>query len=188
MASGLGKRFGGNKLIEQLEGKPLIKWIVDSTEGLFDKRIVVTRNSDVQALCNSLDIECILHEFPGRNDTVRLGLSALINDIDYCFFTPGDQPLISKESIAKIINKADENNGKIVRTCFGETVGSPMGFPQKFFDDLLSLPEGKGGNWIAKNNPGLVERVEVYHEYELWDIDTPSDLEMIVNVLKTGDH
>ena len=35
MASGLGKRFGGNKLLARLKGRPLIQYALDATEGIF---------------------------------------------------------------------------------------------------------------------------------------------------------
>lgn len=186
MASGLGRRFGGNKLMENLGDKPLIKWIMDSTEGLFDRRIVVTRSEDVKALCDSLNIQCILHALPNKNDTVRLGLSEIKEDIDWCFFVPGDQPLISKESITKLIlavSNNEDSNDMIVRTSYGDTACSPMGFQKKYFDELLELPEGKGGNWIAQNYPEKVCTVDVQNEYELWDIDTVADLEKVKNVI-----
>lgn len=42
-----------------------------------------------------------------------------------------------------------------------------------------NLPEGKGGNFIVKENPTNVHNVEVNDEYELLDVDTVSDLEAI---------
>lgn len=185
MASGLGKRFGGNKLMEDLGGKPLIRWILDSTDGLFEERIVVTRSSDIKALCDNLDIHCIMHELPGRNDTVRLGLSALINDIDYCFFTPGDQPLISRDTLCKLKNEAINNNGKIIRLNSGDVTGTPTGFPKKLFSELLDLPEGKGGNLVVNNNKELIHKVNADNEYELWDVDTVSDLNKILDLINT---
>lgn len=183
MASGLGKRFGSNKLIENLNNKPLIQWIIDATEDLFDRRVVVTRSEEVKQLCDRQKIDCIFHKLPNRNDTIRLGLSSIMNDVDYCFFTPGDQPLIKKESIVKLIDMANDNPQKIVRTCYGDIVGSPVGFPKIYFDELQKLPEGKGGGWIARNNPTQICTVEMYDEYELWDIDTVDDLDKIKNVL-----
>ena len=184
MASGLSKRFGRNKLIEDLGGKPLIKWIIDATEGLFDARVVVTRSEEVKALCDSLNIECILHKLPYRSDTVRIGLSALIENIEYCFFTPADQPLISRESLRNLITSAMEKKDKIIRTSFGDKVGAPVGFPIALFDNLLNLPEGKGGSLVVQNNQELVYTVEVFNEYELNDIDTVADLEWVYSLIK----
>lgn len=186
MASGLGTRFGGDKLMEPLNGKPVIKWILDVTEGLFDKRVVVTRNGGVRALCEELGIECILHDFPNRNDTVRLGLSHLMNDVDVCFFAPGDQPLIHRKSIETLIETARISADMVVRPCVGELVGSPVGFPKKYFDELLILPEKKGGNYVVSMHPDALRKVPILDEFELWDIDTADDLEKIKNILKKG--
>lgn len=185
MASGLGKRFGANKLIEIVDGKPLIKWILDSTDNLFAHRIVVTRHKEVKELCDKYNINCILHNCPNRNDTVRLGLSELANDIDYCFFALGDQPLLKRDSIMKLIAEAKRHNCMITRAGFGDMVGSPVGFPNIFFDELMKLPEGKGGNYIVQKNQELVSVVEVMNEYELWDVDTVSDLDRIKAILKS---
>lgn len=184
MASGLGKRFGRNKLVEELIDRPLIKWILDSTDNLFDKRVVVTRSDEIKNLCDGWNIKCITHNFPGKNDTVRLGISELMDDIHYCFFVPGDQPLITRKSIEKLIEEAEKYKDVIVRSKYENIVGAPVGFPKRFFDELLKLPEGKGGNWIVNNNRERVRFVEVDNEFELWDVDTVSDLERIKNVLK----
>ena len=179
MASGLGKRFGGNKLLETLGGKPVIRWIIDTTDGLFDKRVVVTKNEDIKKMCESMGIECIFHEFPNRNDTVRLGLSWQKDEIDYCFFTPSDQPLISEASIEKLIVACKMHSDKIIRACYEDMVGAPTGFPKRYFDELLNLPEHKGGNWVVAKHEDEVLKVTVCNEYELMDIDTVSDLEKI---------
>ena len=59
MASGQGKRFGGNKLMATLCGKPLISWITDTASPIFDRMLVVTRSSDVKALCDERGVEAI---------------------------------------------------------------------------------------------------------------------------------
>lgn len=185
MASGLSKRFGRNKLMEALNGKPLIKWTIDATDALFDRRVVVTRNSDVRDLCDELCVDCIMHEFPNRNDTIRLGLTALMDSVDYCFFMPGDQPLISRQSIINLINEAKKHGDRIIRASFGDTCGMPVGFPKTLFNDLLNLPEKKGGSFVVKNNLSLVDLVELSDKYELFDVDTEDDLEVLKGILKT---
>ena len=179
MASGLGKRFGGNKLMAELQDKPLIRWIIDASEGVFDQRIVVTRSEQVRELCEGLGLQHIHHELPFRSDTVRLGVSALNDDVDYCFFVPGDQPLLKKETLEKLVEGAKRNPDRILRAGYEDTVGSPMGFPGCFFEDLKNLPEGKGGNWIAKSHPELIRVVSASDASELRDIDTREDLEEI---------
>ena len=77
MASGLGTRFGGNKLMAPFRGKPLVQWVLDATEGIFSRRVVVTRHEAVEKLCRGQGIEVVYHNLPDLNDTIRLGLHAV---------------------------------------------------------------------------------------------------------------
>ena len=71
MASGLGTRFGSNKLMANLDGAPLIAHAIRACDGLFAKRVAVTRHRDVAKLCRSLGVEAVMHDEPLRSDTVR---------------------------------------------------------------------------------------------------------------------
>lgn len=175
MASGLGQRFGGNKLMASFHGAPLLERALHVTDGIFVDRVVVTRHTDVAALCEIRGIRYILHELPGRNDTVRLGLDALCASIG-CLFCPGDQPLLRRDTVLSLALCASHSPGFIYRAAHGDTVGSPVLFPQCMFDELRHLPEGKGGGVIAKKYPALVRHVPVRDASELRDVDTPGDL------------
>lgn len=184
MASGKSVRFGREKLMEPLDDKPLIGWILQTTQDLFETRVVVTRSIKVKDFASDLGIDCILHDMPHRNDTVRLGLGALKDEIDYCFFVPGDQPLITRDTFEKLRDEAKKTSEKMIRTQFGEAVGSPIGFPKSLFEELLRLPEGKGGNYLTAKYASMVHIVPVKEEYELWDVDTTEDLDKIKNILQ----
>ena len=178
MASGLGKRFGSNKLMADFHGEPMIQRSLDVTAGLFAKRVVVTRHEQVAALCREQHVEVVLHNLPNRNDTVRLGLEAL-GDLDACMFLPGDQPLLRRETVAMLLERWKENPDSMVRPIYEDTEGSPVLFPSWTFPELLSLPEGKGGGVVLKNNPHAVHRVFVADPFELADADTPETLELL---------
>lgn len=108
MASGVGARFGGNKLMAELCGAPLVGHVVRATDGLFSRRVVVTRHADVAALCETLGAQVILHDEPCRNDTVRLGMEAM-DGCDTVTFVQGDQPLIRPASIAALLRAAERD-------------------------------------------------------------------------------
>ena len=178
MASGMGKRFGGNKLMADFHGKPMIQRALDATEGLFSQRVVVTRHESVAKLCQGQNIDVILHDLPNRNDTVRLGLEAL-GDLDGCMFVPGDQPLLRQETIAMLLDAWRESPECILRPVYEDTEGSPVLFPAWAFPELKNLPEGKGGGAVMKNHPHDVHRVSVSNPFELADADTPEMLELL---------
>ena len=175
MASGLGKRFGGSKLLVPFLGKPLLFWALDATEGLFARRVVVTRSEAAAEACRSRGVETVLHDMPGRNDTVRLGLEA-VGAVERCLFCPADQPLLSRQTVESLLLCGQNSSGLIWRPCFGETPGAPILFPQAYFEELKQLPQGKGGGTVAASHKGNVRTLPVADERELMDIDTPEDL------------
>ena len=274
MASGVGARFGGNKLMAELCDAPLVGHVVRATDGLFSRRVVVTRHADVALLCETLGAQVILHDEPCRNDTVRLGMEAM-DGCDTVTFVQGDQPLIRPASIAALLRAAERDAagaarrdaagrgvadvpkwdtaedcsaksvaskcvllkrgsvndvvaegsflerdsgkrglaafdssqcgfpegsvaggvgtkgdlagvdcdcnavGHIWRTSSDGVAGAPVLFPSWAFDELCSLPRGKGGGFVAKMHAEYVRTIEVSSEWELFDVDTRDDLEQL---------
>ena len=175
MASGLGKRFGNNKLMADFRGKPLITYILDATSDIFSKRIIVTRHESVAALCKEKNIDVILHTMPYCSDTVRLGLEQLL-DTDSCMFCTADQPLLKKETLVSLALLAANAPSKMIRPICNDIVGSPVIFPKITYEELLHLPEGKGGGYVIKQHPDSVQYLSIENSSELEDIDTPEDL------------
>ena len=178
MASGLGKRFGCNKLMADFLGRPMICRALDATEGLFSHRVVVTRHESVAALCRERNVDVVVHDLPGRNDTVRLGLDAL-GDPDCCLFLPGDQPLLRRETVAMLLERWREEPDRIIRPAYEDHEGSPVLFPAWTFAELKTLPEGKGGGAVIRKYPDALCRISIADPFELADADTPQMLETL---------
>lgn len=176
MASGMSRRFGSNKLLADFGGAPMILRALQATEGL--RRVVVTRHPEVADLCRGRDVEVVLHHLPNRNDTVRLGLEAL-GDVDGCLFLPGDQPLLRRETVFALVHQWQTDSEHIYRPVCHGVPGAPLLFPRWSFPALLTLPEGKGGSWIAKQYPEQVIPMEIENPFELMDADTPEILEQL---------
>lgn len=183
MASGLSKRFGGNKLLADFLGDPMIMRILAITEGLFSRRVVVTRHPEIAEICKVRGIDAVLHDLPYRSDTVRLGLEA-VGDVEGCLFCQADQPLLRQETVKALLLSAAQDPESIWRPCFGENPGSPVLFPRWAFDQLMQLPEGKGGGYIAGMYPDRVRTIQVQDEYELMDADDRETLALLLQRAK----
>lgn len=183
MASGQGTRFGGNKLMAKLDGMPLVAHVMRATSELFDERIVVTRHAEVAKLCRAAGVDVVMHNEPERNDTVRLGMEAL-GSCDTVTFFQADQPLISTSSITALLQAAEREPDCIWRASFQGTPGAPVLFPAWAFTELRALPAGKGGGFVAKAHPERVRYVEVASSWELFDVDTPDDLQILAQHVK----
>lgn len=197
MASGLSRRFGTNKLLADFCGQPMLcrALAATATPGIA-ARIVVTRSEDVQALCRTQGVPVLLHSLPGRNDTVRLGLSALLEqlpELSGCMFLPGDQPLLCRETVEAMTERfcheqtspaewQKETEREIFRLGFrvrndpSPLTGSPVLFEKGLFQELLTLPQGMGGSVLLRKYPAHVHTVYIADRNELADADTPEAL------------
>ena len=181
MASGLAKRFGSNKLLAEFRGKKMIEWILDVTEGM-EPRVVVTRHREVEKLCRMREIEVVLHDQSGRNDTVKLGLDYLLQkekDLAGCMFCPSDQPFLTRSSLETMLQKFQKEPGYIYRLGYGENTGTPVLFPRAFFLELQNLPQGKGGSYLLRQHEDRTQISPAESVYELQDIDTLEDWERL---------
>lgn len=179
MASGLGKRFGSNKLMADFNGEPMFLRVLHASESFGGRRVVVTRHKEIAALCEQMGVKVILHDLPHRSDTVRLGLKVFC-DMDGCMFMPADQPLLCRETVDKLVQHWAENKENILRPVYGDTPGAPVLFPKWSFPELLDLPEGKGGGVVMKKHPEKVSVLQIQNPYELMDADTPETLQMLL--------
>ena len=188
MASGLARRFGSNKLLAEFDGKPLLCRAFAATAGL--NRVVVTRSAQVKLLCEECGVPVLHHALPFRSDTVRLGLEFLLTrfpSLTGCVFLPGDQPLLTRETLGGMVSafcKEPEQKSRIFRLWDSQsgTPGSPVLFGADYFEELKRLPEGKGGGVVVKRHPEKVTLFPARHPAELMDADTPEMLEKLQNI------
>jgi len=179
MASGLGKRFGGNKLLAYFGGEPLIYRAVRVSEGLFQRYVLVTRHPEVAVLFkDAAELSVVLHSEPLRSDTVRLGMAEM-DGMDHVLFLQGDQPLLTRGSLERMLKESEYFPESIIRLSFRGEAGSPVLFPSWAFPELSALPPGKGGSAVIKAHPDSVRLIEADFPGELLDADTPEELEYL---------
>lgn len=196
MASGLSQRFGSNKLLAPFCGEPMLCRAFAATDTpKLSARIVVTRSDEVAQLCRSRNVPVLLHDLPGRNDTVRLGLSALLEQVPElfgCMFLPGDQPLLCRETVeamagisgwdqrTRLERQKKQNGRSSVWDSGSVTTRLPLlEVPfclKRTFQELLTLPQGMGGSVLLRKYPAHVHTVYIADRNELADADTPEAL------------
>ncbi|WP_417577829.1 nucleotidyltransferase family protein, partial [Phascolarctobacterium succinatutens] len=160
------------------DGAPMLQHILDISQGLFAKRIVVTRHKEVAEICAQQQIPCLLHDKPYLSDTVRLGTSYIKQQLPQAeglLFAVADQPLLQQASLIRLAESFLAQPQKIHRLYHESTPGNPIIFPAKFANELQQLPQDKGGSVLTKKHPELVVKVPVQDINELLDIDTQQD-------------
>lgn len=182
LASGESVRFGSNKLLADFCGKPLLNHLLDALPGGL-VTVVVTRSAAVCELAKAKGFRCLLHRQPEVRDTIRLGLSAL-PDTDGCLFCVGDQPLLTAETIKKVVDAYREDATRIVRAAYGDRQGNPVLFPPSLYSELETLAEGEAGVTVIRRHPDLVRTVQAAFAEELADVDTQEALEALQKLIQ----
>lgn len=165
MAAGDARRFGENKLAAQFDGKSLIRRALEAVpEEALDTVAVVTQYPEVEALAEKFGFQAVRNPHPdwGISYTIRLGLEA-VGDCDAAMFQVSDQPMLRKETVAKLVRFFREHPDHLVGAGHGGVRGNPCIFPKAFFPELLALREDKGGSSVIRR-----------HEEELLLLDVPA--------------
>lgn len=187
LAAGNGVRFGGNKLLAQVNGRTLIETAADLHGALpYALRVAVTRAGD-EELQRRIDRErfCIA-ENPAPEDgislSVRIGLSTAMREaevrgitLDGALFSVSDQPQMDGLTVARMLELFAQHPDRIIVPVASDGQrGNPAIFPSTLFSELLSITGDRGGGTVIKRYP---ERVLLYEvdATELLDIDTPQD-------------
>lgn len=178
MASGLGRRFGSNKLLADFGGEPLFTRALEATGGIFARRVVVTRHPEIAAHCARRGIRAVLHGEPERRDTIRLGLTGM-DGLAGCLFCPADQPLLSRQTVAALALAAVNAPDRPWRAAWQGQGGAPVLFPARDFAALRSLGPGQGGSAVLRAGPAAPGQVEAGGPDELRDADRPEELDRL---------
>ncbi len=181
MASGEARRFGSNKLLADLAGRPVLAHTLDALPADLLDTVVVTRSPEVQALCEKLGVACVLHAGACQSDTIREGLRALV-DLPGVLFVPGDQACLAEKSVRALVAEFQERPGSIVRLAWKGVGASPILWPAEELPSLAMLKGNAGGASLLASRPELAARVrlvEATGALETHDIDTVDDLRFI---------
>ncbi|OUR87386.1 hypothetical protein A9Q81_25730 [Gammaproteobacteria bacterium 42_54_T18] len=182
LAAGQGRRFGGNKLTAMLDNKPVIQHCLDTLTTL-DHPVAIVYEHDNTELSRCISAYRI-HKIPF--DAAHLGMGASLaygieqtKDWNGWVICLGDMPWILLSTYQNIANKL--HNHVIVRPTTPtisppQISGHPVGFQQRFKQELLALTGDKGAKCIISRHKDMLYSMETSDYGIVLDIDRPSDL------------
>ena len=187
MASGFSRRFGGNKLLAPLAGKPLYRHGFDQLQDAA-RRIsvslscscclyVVSQYDEILSWCRAHGAIAVKNTAAGEGmaASVRLGVETSAAADAWAFFA-ADQPFLSSEIISDFVKQYAQSGCGIGCAVSGSRRGSPAIFSHVYKDELLALQGDKGGRAILEKYKDDLWSFTM-PEGELCDIDTRDDWE-----------
>jgi molybdenum cofactor cytidylyltransferase len=183
LAAGLSRRFGSNKLLYPVEGRPLYRHTMDKLTALRDgdperyPLYLVSRWPEIltEGRKQGWTVLDHPHSEAGLSSTLQLGLRAALEHAgpeDAFAFFVCDQPWLRLETIRAFLD-GFENSGKGLG-CLqcGGTPGNPAVFSQAYVPELLALTGDHGGRRVLNAHPEDLYLHPAAPE-ELRDVDIP---------------
>jgi molybdenum cofactor cytidylyltransferase len=184
LAAGAGRRFGGPKQLADLDGAPLLQHAVDAmlaVPAIEPVLVVLGAASDrVRAAVDLGGAEPLVCDdwAEGMAASLRCGVRA-VGDCDWTVVTLGDQPLVTPQVIAAVIDRAVSAPAGVaaVRATYGGEPGHPVALGRPIIASVGELRGDIGARELLAH--AVTRTVEVGRLCRPDDVDTPEDLEAL---------
>jgi len=183
LAAGAASRFGANKLLADLDGKPLVRHVVDAAVAAgLDPIVVVEPPDGALAGVNLEPARRVVNATPqeGLSSSVRLGLRALDADAEHiaeaAVILPGDQPRVAAATIAALLSAAGDRPATpfVVARHAGDGSPNPVLVRRSMWRLADELAGDRGFGPILATHTELVREITIAGANP--DVDTPADL------------
>lgn len=187
MAAGNSRRFGSNKLLYELEGRPmylhLLLRLVHLCESCQQWKVtVVTQYEEIYGRVAAMEREGLPVQAvfspdsqKGISYSIRAGIQTAEKETEACAFFVADQPYLKEESVKNFLLQMEKSKAKLGSVCCQGIAGSPAWFSREYYPGLLALSGDEGGRKILKMHPENVSFFEIENSRELKDIDELSE-------------
>lgn len=179
LASGFGRRFGSNKLMAEIDGKPMYLHTLERLHKIYASEeinesvqvFVVSQYEEILEAANKMGVHAVFNAEAeeGIAASVRHGVHSAEGSEWYFFFT-ADQPYLREDTIISFV-KAVISQEKSMASVHSQNVpGSPTAFYKTWEVQLLELVGDVGGRRLMKQHPEDVFWYEISKD-EIDDID-----------------
>ena len=169
---------GANKLLEEIDGKPLIARTLATLQSSRIDEIVVVTGHDATVIG---EIATAAGAATAHNDdfadglstSIRAGLAALGPDVDGVLICLSDMPDLTTEMVNQLIDRFNpaERAGIVVPVAKGQR-GNPVLFDAVYREEMSSVEGDTGAREVIRLHPDDVAEVEL-DDAVLTDLDTP---------------
>jgi CTP:molybdopterin cytidylyltransferase MocA len=184
LAAGGSRRFGSVKQLAELDGKPLLQHAVDAMLAVPDIdaiSVVLGSNADlIRRRIRFGDAEVVVCEDweEGMAASLRSGVAALEGS-DWVVVTLGDQPRITPEVIAAIVERiaGTRADTDAMRALYDGEPGHPVALGPALLERVGDLRGDIGARGLLDG--AVVRTIEVGRLCDPVDVDTVAELEAL---------
>ena len=186
LAAGRSTRMGAvNKLLVPLDGRAMVRAVVDALEGSSVGPVVVVTGHESDRVGEALaGAHVRLVRNPeyrqGLSGSLRVGLAALPASAEGAVICLGDMPLVTSQHVDKLVAAFDPAEGReICVPVFEGKRGNPVLFARRFFDEMTAVRGDVGARHLIGEYEEYVCEVAIDDRAVLVDVDSPQALREI---------
>lgn len=185
LAAGQSRRMGEtNKLLIQVNGKPMMRHAVDAAREAGADPVIVVTGHQADAVRAAAGDQVITVHNPsydaGLSTSLRAGLAAVPENCAGVLIALADMPQIGAAHLRKLVAAHNPDEGRLicVPTRNGKR-GNPVFWDRRFFDDMAHLGGDVGAKHLIGDYEDVVIEVPMSDDAALTDIDSPAALERL---------
>ena len=182
LASGASTRFGGDKLLAPLDGRPVVRWSADALVDRVDTLVVVVREEalTVRRALEGLPIRwAINHDAErGMSTAIRAGIAALPASVEAAIVALGDQPLVDPGVVERLVARWREHSAPAVQPRYDDGRGHPVLFDRSLFPALSALEGDVGARAVLDSVGHALDLLPIAGPRPV-DVDTPDALRAV---------
>ena len=186
LAAGSSSRLGRPKQLIEFQGKKLIKKAIDEAQKSKTDSLVVVLGWNPELIktgFDSIQTSCVINESweDGMASSMQSGLRFLLEkeQLDQVILMLVDQPYVESNLLDRLILEKERTGKGIVACSYSDTLGVPVIFDQKYFEELLKLKGSDGAKKVILRNKA--DAFEIDFPLGAVDLDTEEDLERLEN-------
>ena len=184
LAAGRSARFGGDKLLAPLHGRPVLFWSAAAIATEVDAlHVVVPPDSSRLAALEGIPFVAVEHagRDAGMASSIRAGIAALPAEAEAVVIALADQPLVSPEVIRRLCIRWRDGGVSAVAPRYRDGRGHPVLFGRSTFDALSALTGDSGARTMLRSMGDELALVPVDAATPV-DVDTPDALHRLAAV------
>ncbi|HPD15535.1 MAG TPA: nucleotidyltransferase family protein [Planctomycetota bacterium] len=179
LAAGRSRRMGAQKLLLPVGGQPMIARVADAVLAGPVGEVLVVVGADAERIAAALAgrrVRFVANPDPGGEmlGSVRCGLRALPREAAAALIVLGDQPGVTPETVAAVVQGFRESGRGIVVPTHAGRRGHPLLVAMRYRDEILSRYDGTGLRALLRAHPGDVLEVDAATPGAVEDVDTPA--------------
>lgn len=181
LAAGLSRRFGSNKLLHLIDGRPMLRRVAENLVAALlpqDEVVVVLGHQAeaVRAALDGLPVRCIVNEHyaDGMGASIAAGVSGIGDKAAGVMIMLGDMPWIGAGQI-RVLRAAFDRAAAdaVVLPVHQGRRGHPVIFSRRWFPALCALRGDRGARSVLEAAGNDVIEVAMPDDGILRDLDQP---------------